>query len=297
MKVKASIIAVVIIAYLVLLGWYFIPSLLATAPTTTLPQTGYAVQTTSCQPRRFESGNTPPKYVMLRFDDSIQDQWVNALPILQNYSFPAAFFALTSALQNKTIPNTVQYTWETMSWKEMQCLYNEGYDIVDHGSAENIMTNMTLQQLQTQVVNSRQALINHGITYVPDFGLPSGAGFQNSTVISYILNAGFKHVWAAYPPGQGISNYTTLKTIWYPIDVVDNDTSLAQFRAFTSHANSSFVVGFEFHQIFADPAYANASQPYSMTLNQFKEDMAWLYNNGYTVILPTFLPNYNIIAP
>jgi len=235
-----------------------------------------------------------PRYVVIRFDDGYQDQFVNALPVLQEYDLPAAFMTITAAIQNGIIPNNkVSYDWEYMSWQEIQTLYKAGYEIADHSATEAEMNQQTQAGLYYQVVQSRQAMISHGITYIPDFCLPYGDGGDNNTVTSYIYNAGFLHAWNAYPPLQGILNYNTLTTTWYPIDYADNDLSLAQFQSFASQASSSNVVGFEFHRIEINSAWVNSTNPYSITLKQFKQDMSYLKSAGYTVVLPTSLPEYN----
>lgn len=179
-----------------------------------------------------------------------------------------------------------------MSWQEIESLYNSGYEVVDHSATHADLNYLTISQLQYEIAESRQALIDHGITNLPDFAVPYGDSFGNSTVMSYIYNASFIHVWSAYPPQQGISNYNELNTTWYPIDYADNDLSFSQFQAFSNLASNSNVVGFEFHRIEAIASNVNSSNPYSISLAQFKQDVAWLSANGFTVILATNLPGY-----
>lgn len=239
------------------------------------------------------SNGGPARYVIIRFDDGYQDQFVNALPVIEKFNLPASFFAIPDLIQNGTIPNNVSSTYEYMSWPELQWLYNHGYEIVDHGEYETDLDYVSSSQLQFQVVDSRQAFLDHGITYLPDFGLPQGSGVDNNSLLSYIQSAGFLHIWSAYPPPPGIIGYNQLTTVWHPMDFTDNDLNMSQFEAWANQASSTFVVGFEYHLVLADPSLVNANNPYSIRLSTFTEEMAWLSANGFKVILATNLPNYN----
>ncbi len=58
------------------------------------------------------ASSNAPRYVMIRFDDGYQDQYVRALPVLQKDNLTAAFMTITAAVQNGTIPKKVLYDWE-----------------------------------------------------------------------------------------------------------------------------------------------------------------------------------------
>jgi peptidoglycan/xylan/chitin deacetylase (PgdA/CDA1 family) len=232
------------------------------------------------------------RYVFIRFDDGYQDQYVSARPVLNYYGYKASYFGIASCLQNVTIPDKVSYTYECMSWQEIQNLYSKGNEIVDHGEYEADMNHLSSSAEYYQIVTSRQAFLDHGITRLPDYSLPEGSGFTNSSLLSYIYNAGFEHAWGAYPP-YGISNYNTIGTVFYPFDWIDNDLSMSAFKADVSHASSTFAVGLEFHLVLTNAAQVGSSNPYSISLSLFKSMIAYLHNKGFTVVLATKLPNYN----
>lgn len=233
---------------------------------------------------------------MLRFDDSWQDQWFNALPVLEEYGYHAAFLAITGGLNSNSYPANSNDSLQYMSWNEFQWLYNDGYEIADHSMTHPDLNQMSRAELYTEVVASKQLLASHGINNVPAFALPYGDAWNNQTVMSYILNNGFIHVYSAYD-SPAISQYSQANTIWYPIDLADNDLSLSQFEQLANQASSSAVVGFEFHHVFSNSNDVNSSQPYSISLDLFKQEMAWLNSSGFTVILPEDLPGYYNVPP
>jgi hypothetical protein len=230
----------------------------------------------------------PTRYVMLRLDDGYQDAWTYALPILAHYGFRSMFAILVGATRD-TVTCTGYAGSEYMSWAEVEWLYSHQNEISDHTYDEIDLGHQNLSTLQYYINNSRQAFINHGITNLPSLTLPLGAAFNNATVARYIYAANFTHFYSAYGP-VGISNYTTLETVWYSIDSMPGDPgdSLSAFESIVNQSSSTFVVGLMFHHV-NDHA---ANTGYYVNVTAFAQDMAYLYQNGYTVVLPEQLPGY-----
>jgi peptidoglycan/xylan/chitin deacetylase (PgdA/CDA1 family) len=247
-------------------------------------------------PSSFSSASASKRYVIIRFDDGYQDAWVNARPVLASYGFKASYLIITDAATNNGISNAIPGTFSYMSWQEIKSLYSHGNEIVDHSATHPDMDYLSSSQLNSEVVGSRQTLLNHGISNVPDFALPYGDSVYNSTVINYIYSNGFIHAWGAYEGQCGICNYNTLGSVWIPIDWVNNDTSVGALKSYLSEASSSFVVGLEFHQVEAKASNVNSSNPYGISLADFKADMAYLHNKGFTVVLATSLPHYKSVS-
>ncbi|MGI0090512.1 MAG: LysM peptidoglycan-binding domain-containing protein [Nitrososphaerales archaeon] len=236
--------------------------------------------------------NPNEKYVVLRFDDSFQDQWINALPVLQQYHFKAVFLAITGAITNQGQGYSFGDGWVNLSWQEFQWLYDNGYEISDHSMTHADLTTLSCSGLYSEVYLSRQMLFNNGITYVPSFSLPYGSGVDNSTAMNYIYASGFSHV---YPDGQdhnsAITNYNfdTIHTQWYEIDAANNE-SLSYFNSVVNQASGSNVIGIFMHHV--DDHVAGTT--YYVNVTNFQQDMAYLANNGFTVILPSELPEYQL---
>jgi hypothetical protein len=239
-------------------------------------------------PIRFQAAakGGPPGYVMVRFDDSLQDQWTNALPELQKYNLSASFLLITGALQNRSVSG-LSYPYEEMSWQEAEQLYASGYYIVDHSQTHPDLDHESASGLWYQIFNSKEMLANHGMTNVSDFAPPYGSGFENATIIQYALQSGFCQVYSAYGI-PGMSNYTRVKTQWFGISALANDTSLSGFESIVNQSSDSFAVGLEFHHV-------NDHVPgteYYINTTDFEQDIQWLASSGFSVVLPYELPGY-----
>ena len=171
------------------------------------------------------------------------------------------------------------------SWQEVQWLYNNGFEISDHSATHpNSLNVESCSGLNSEIYQSRKLLAQNGISFDPGFALPDGVGYNNASLLSYIYASGFSHV---YPDGQdqstAVLNYNNgPRTYWYELDAA-NYESFTYFRSAVSQASGSFVVGLYMHLV---TDHVSGSMYYINTTN-FRQDMAYLANNGYTVILPS----------
>lgn len=233
-------------------------------------------------------GSKPPKYVMIRFDDSLEDQWVNALPILQHYNFKAVFLAVTGVIRNGSV--TLNSGYENLNWTQVKWLYSNGNEIADHTSTHPDLNHQSNASLWYELGYSKQVLAKHNITNVPDFVPPYGDAMRNQTIISYAYSpAGYAHVFGSYEGQPGITNYSGYQSTWFPIDNADRDTSLRAFESFANRSSSSFIPGFEFHHV---NDHMCCGEQYYVNTTSFARDMAWLNASGFTIVLPIDLPNY-----
>jgi len=240
------------------------------------------------------------KYILLRFDDSFQDQWDYAVPILQKDGFKAVFATIVGNLNNQDhsssiLSNTGELAslangWERMSWPEVQWLYFHGYEIADHTMTHPNLNSETRCGLNYEINYSKTLLEKHGIIAVKTLVLPYGAGGNNATVLSHIYAAGFEHALPAdgvYP--VGITNYTKMKTGWYSIDMLHGQ-SFDRFKLLANNASNATAVGFMFHHI--DDHITDGATPYYVNVTNFVKDMEYLKSQNFTVIAPEKLPGY-----
>jgi peptidoglycan/xylan/chitin deacetylase (PgdA/CDA1 family) len=225
------------------------------------------------------------KYVMLRFDDTFQDQWVNALPILQKYGFKATFAIIVGSVRNQSVTG-LSNGWEEMGWREVWSLYNSGNEIGDHTMAHADLAYQSCCDLNYQIAYSKYMFAQHGMTYVPALILPYGDGFHNDTVTSFAYRAWFQHIYSD-PGSPALSEYSNpdITTTWYDIDA-GSGQSLFRFESVANRASSTNIVGFTFHHI--DDHVGDTT--YYVNYTNFLQDMAYLNNGGFTVILPSNLP-------
>lgn len=234
--------------------------------------------------------NSSQKYVVLRFDDSFQDQWVNALPVLEQYHFKAVFLAVTGSLTNQGLNFSAGDGWANLSWQEMEWLYNNGFEIADHTVTHANLNHQSCSGLNYEIYQSRQALFNQNMTFIPALATPYGVPLNgdNYTVMKYILASGYSYV---YPDdqtqGTGILNYSQVGTQWFDMSKNAGE-SFSRFTSIVSQASSTFVVGLMYHHI---DDHVCCTSYYTNSTN-FQREMKYLANNNYTVIVPAELPNY-----
>ena len=270
--------------YVIYVGEVLMISITSTTTSSYSSSTTFTSMTTSST-----TSSGGKKYVMLRFDDSLQDQWVNVLPILEKYGFKATFVTVAGSLTDNGISSNLTGPWENLSWQEIEWLYANGFQIVDHSMTHPDLTRQSLSGLNFQVVQSKLLFLEHGINYINefDFALPYGSGWDNQTLLNYIYGAGFTHVYTAWDV-PGILNYSVIQTTWVPIDAADNDLSLSQFITFAGTASGTSAVGFMFHHV--DDHVSGTG--YYVNVTSFANDMAYLNASGFTVIVPLQLPGY-----
>jgi len=229
--------------------------------------------------------NSSAKYVILRFDDTLQSQWLNALPVLTEYHFKALFLAITSAVfpANST-GYPLFYSWQTMSWPEIEWLYENGFEIADHTATHQDLNSQSCDGLYFQIYQSRQALFSHNITFVPVFVDPSAYGASNSSVVDYIYASGYSEI---YP----VTNYSLIQQPrWYDMDAFGNPAqSLSYFESIVNQTNSTNIVGVYYHNI---NNHMECCSPFYTNTTLFDQEMSYLYDNNFTVILPDQLPTY-----
>ena len=229
--------------------------------------------------------NSSKKYVVLRFDDTLQSQWLNALPVLAKYHFKALFLAITSAINptNQT-GYPLSYPWSTMSWPEMEWLYQNGFEVADHTATHPDLNFQSCAGLVFQIYESRQTLFSHNMTFIPIFVDPSAEGSSNLTVADYIYASGFNEIYPVTP-------YSLIKQPdWYDMDAFGNPKqSLGYFESIVNQTNSTNVIGVFYHNV---NDHVPCCTPFYTNTTLFDQEMSYLYQNNFTVVLPDELPWY-----
>jgi len=151
------------------------------------------------------------KVAILTFGDGWKSQFINAKPILDKYGFKASFFV--------TCDRIGRYT--RMSWQDLVTLHNEGHDIESKSMTAPILTNVSANQLNYEVSQSKQCLANHGLNATV-FATPHGKGSNNATVVNAISKYydlsinGFSNLMFLHCDGWKISspNQTDCRTYY-----------------------------------------------------------------------------------
>ena len=148
--------------------------------------------------------------VLLTFDDGFANNYMNALPVLNNFDVPAIFFVSTQHLINPKdwlpatksltkkywdkdddVPNVIaQEFFDGLSIKQLQsCIENPLITIGAHTVSHPFLTKCTQDQLEHELTASKQHLEDLMGRSVDVFAYP--AGDYNHKVIESVRCAGY----------------------------------------------------------------------------------------------------------
>jgi peptidoglycan/xylan/chitin deacetylase (PgdA/CDA1 family) len=159
---------------------YIVPTAQFAAQMDYLDSHGYHTITPDQLVAYLTTGQTlPDKPVLLSFDDGDEDQWTNALPILQKHHFTATFFIMTVVLDKPFFLLRTQ----------VHALDEMGMTIGAHTWDHHRVTDYTDADWTKQVTGPARELselVGHPILY---FAYPYG--LWNTAAVAHIKQAGF----------------------------------------------------------------------------------------------------------
>jgi len=113
----------------------------------------------------------PDKPVVLTFDDGNKDLFNNAYPILHEYNYPAMFFVYTKS---------IDHLGGTMNWGMLREMLQNGMEIGSHTVNHSKLTQLKLERVHYELLESKKVLENNLFTTVNHFAYPYGL-FNTST--------------------------------------------------------------------------------------------------------------------
>jgi peptidoglycan/xylan/chitin deacetylase (PgdA/CDA1 family) len=130
----------------------------------------------------------PDNAVAITFDDAYRGQYWEAYPILQELGFPATFYVHTNYVG-------VMTSKDHTTWDELAEKIRAGHDVqshtVTHPNLATLANNNQMIQLNSELINSRQTIINRLGIPVNQICYPFGG--YNPTVIQQALAAGYTY--------------------------------------------------------------------------------------------------------
>lgn len=131
---------------------------------------------TQASPARAAS---PSAVISLTFDDGVEDQYTNALPILQQYGMHGTFYIISGY---------VGVNSAYMTLPQVQAIYNAGNEIAGHTVLHPYLTQLTTDEATREICQGRDTLLNWGFP-VTDFAYPYSD--YNSAVEGIVQQCGF----------------------------------------------------------------------------------------------------------
>jgi peptidoglycan/xylan/chitin deacetylase (PgdA/CDA1 family) len=213
--------------------------------------------------------STPEAIISLTFDDSDEDQYTNAFPLLQQYGYTGTFFVITGYIGVNS---------SAMTLPQLQSLYAAGNEIAGHTVLHENLTQVNTGEATREICDSRDTLLNWGFP-VTGFAYPYGA--STPAIENIVQQCGYNYARSDFslqsPAGcSGCALSDTIPpsdpySISAPQSIQDTWT-LAQVESLVTQAESAG--GWEpiiFHHICND-----ACDPYSITPANFGAFLAWL---------------------
>jgi peptidoglycan/xylan/chitin deacetylase (PgdA/CDA1 family) len=213
------------------------------------------------------------RLVALYFDDGYLNQYEAALPALLKYGFRATFGVITGGIgygENLT---------KCMGEKELKDLAGYGMEIASHTVTHaNLSGNLTDEQLRREIFDSRKTLEKMGFT-VRTMVYPCYE--YDDKVIEYVREAGYTCARAGWPE-EGTFDINTVDPLarYHIPSWQISGQDMASFKSIVDRSSRTSVVCLVYHFI-SD----TGPETTSTTVADFNEQMAYLYNNGFTVVL------------
>jgi peptidoglycan/xylan/chitin deacetylase (PgdA/CDA1 family) len=209
--------------------------------------------------------------VCLFFDDGWQNQYDVAFPILKTNGFKASFAIITGSIgmDRGTFAGRMNVT----ELKELQAY---GMDIASHSKTHPDMINLTSGQLYDEVVDSKNVLKQMGFN-VKTFVYPFGE--WNVTIEDYVKNAGYVCAREATPGVYNLKDPDPNAKYRICSWQITNQT-MDYFKQILSNATGDEAVVLTYHFL-SD----NASKSTYISIQNFREQMQYLKENNFEVVL------------
>ena len=157
----------------------------------------------------------PPKPVILTFDDGYADNYLNAYPILQEFSFVGTFFIPTEFIDTNRANH--------MTWPMIEEMTTAGHRFEPHARTHADLRGRESDYLIWEILGPQETLAAH-IGYAPRyFSYP--AGWYDENVLAMLQRLDF---WGAVTTAGGATHGFENRYEWRRLRVRHN-TPLAEF--------------------------------------------------------------------
>jgi peptidoglycan/xylan/chitin deacetylase (PgdA/CDA1 family) len=262
------------------------------------------------------------KVVMINFDDDPKSQLIYAKPILDKYGFKASFFIICGRVG--TGPSS-------MNWQDIAELAKDGMDIESHSMTHTNLNELSTKALKFEIGGSKQCFAKHGYN-TTIFGYPFNLGSNNPSVVNLVAKyynmgrSGSDRLMFLNCKGYTKDTQTDCRTYsangklthanrydirtasFHHVSEKHNFTPPEMFRVFlqivngAAQYNSNVKINaipiIVYHDITTSLRdYTIPSHAASTTLDLFDQEMKYLHDNGFRVLVLNQLeydPNNNV---
>ena len=262
------------------------------------------------------------KVVMINFDDGLKSQLIYAKPILDKYGFKASFFIICGRVGTEP---------SSMNWQDIAELKKDGMDIESHSMTHTNLNRLSTNALKFEIGGSKQCFAKHGYN-TPIFGYPFNLGSNKPSVVNLVAKyynfgrSGTDRLMffdcrgymkdtqtdcRTYLPNGMVTHanrYDIRTASFHHVSKKHNFAPTEMFHVFLRIVNSQIPYNSDgkinvipiivYHNITNSIGdYTIPSHASSTTLDLFAQEMKYLHNNGFRVLLLNQLgydPNSNV---
>jgi peptidoglycan/xylan/chitin deacetylase (PgdA/CDA1 family) len=141
-----------------------------------------------------DSGTCPQRAVVITFDDGFRDFYTHAIPILQEYRFPATMFIVSSFMESRTARFDHR---DFMSWGEIREIESYGIEIGSHTVSHPHLHSLHRQDIEKELKDSKGAIEDKLGRPIGSFSYPYAFPEQDGAFLrqlrQYMEAAGYDH--------------------------------------------------------------------------------------------------------
>lgn len=166
----------------------------------------------------------PAKTIVITFDDSFEDIYFNAFPILKKYGFSATVFTVTDFIGKEQRNESTGIMFKTLNRGQIKEMHNSGLiDFEPHTCSHRELPGISLQDARSDIFNSRKIIEDTLGKKCFSFAYPRGK--YNRAIVDLLKGLGFK-VAVTVNPGRARRGGNLLEL---PRQSIDSATGKLQF--------------------------------------------------------------------
>lgn len=155
---------------------------------------GYRPMKLSTAIAMIDSGTWPQRAVVITFDDGFRDFYTHAMPILQEYRFPATMFIVSSFMGSRTSRFGHK---DFMTWGETREIESFGVEIGSHTVSHPHLHSLHRQNIEKELKDSKDAIEDQLGKPISSFSYPYAFPEQDGPFVKKLRQdmkiAGYDH--------------------------------------------------------------------------------------------------------
>ncbi|HEY3993181.1 MAG TPA: polysaccharide deacetylase family protein [Ktedonobacteraceae bacterium] len=140
---------------------------------------------------RTKGEQLPAKPVLLTFDDGLEDFYTGALPVLQEYHFPATLYVVTGFMNgtSRWLLSEGEGNRPMLNWGQLAEIQAAGVECGGHTHTHPQLDTVPLARAKDEIIQCKKILEDHLGQAIQSFAYPYG--YHTSAVKQAVQDAGY----------------------------------------------------------------------------------------------------------